>query len=109
MARLRKEKHYLAILTSLVNPQQVFPGAKVGVEVQALRDLEPSNDFAFYCLIPRFRSSVLVAMFLMFLGCATEPPISEARWRGQKEYEQQWARDHGRIGYIGNAGATASQ
>jgi hypothetical protein len=92
-----------------VNPQQVFPGAKVGVEAQALRDLEPSNDFAFYCLIPRFRSSVLVAMFLMFLGCATEPPISEARWRAQKEYEQQWARDHGRIGYIGNAGATASQ
>jgi hypothetical protein len=43
----------------------------------------------------------------MLLGCATEPPISEARWRAQKEYEQQWARDDGRIGYIGNAGATA--
>jgi hypothetical protein len=44
----------------------------------------------------------------MVLGCATEPPISEARWRWEKEYEQQGARDWGRIGYIGNAGATAS-
>ena len=43
----------------------------------------------------------------MLLGCATEPPISEARWRAEKEYEQQWARDDGCIGYIGNAGATA--
>ena len=29
----------------------------------------------------------------MLLGCATEPPISEARWRAEKEYEQQGARD----------------
>jgi hypothetical protein len=43
----------------------------------------------------------------MVLGCATEPPISEARWRWEKEYEQQGARDDGRIGYIGNAGGTA--
>ena len=56
-----------------------------------------------------FRSSVLVAVFLMLLGCATESPISEARWRAEKEYEQQGARDDGRIGYIGNAGATASE
>ena len=96
-----------AQLDHFVNPQQVLPCSKVTVEAQALRDLEPSNDFALYYLMPRFRSSVLVAIFLMLLGCATEPPISEARWRAEKEYEQQWARDDGRIGYIGNAGATA--
>jgi hypothetical protein len=45
----------------------------------------------------------------MLLGCATEPPISEARWQAEKKYEQQGARDAGRIGYIDNAGATASE
>jgi hypothetical protein len=63
-----------------------------------------------YCRESRekFPSAVLVAIFLMLLGCATEPSISETRWRAQKEYEQQWARDHGRIGYVGNAGATVA-
>ena len=56
-----------------------------------------------------FRSSLLIAMFLMLLGCVAEPPISEAQWRAEKESEQQGARDDGRIGYIGNAGATASE
>jgi hypothetical protein len=56
-----------------------------------------------------FRSSVFLIIFLMLLGCATEPPVSEARWRAEKDYEQQGARDDGRIGYIGNAGATASE
>jgi hypothetical protein len=46
-------------------------------------------------------------MFLMLIGYATEPPISEARWRAEKEREQQAARYAGRIGYIGNAGPTA--
>jgi hypothetical protein len=50
-----------------------------------------------------------MAIFLMLLGCATEPSISEGRWRAEKEYEQQGARDDGRVGYIGNAGATASE
>ena len=54
-----------------------------------------------------FRYTVIVGISLIALGCATEPPISEARWRAEKAYEQQWARDDGRIGYIGNAGATA--
>ena len=45
----------------------------------------------------------------MLLGCATEPPKSESQWRAEKESEQQGARDDGRIGYIGNAGATASE
>ena len=63
------------------------------------------EDIVWYVM--RFRSSVLVGISLMVLGCATEPPISEARWRAEKEYEQQGARDDGRIGYIGNAGATA--
>lgn len=55
-----------------------------------------------------FRSTVIVGISLIVVGCATEPPISEARWRAEKEYEQQGARDAGRIGYIGNAGATAT-
>lgn len=33
--------------------------------------------------------------------------MSEAQWRAQKEREQYGARQAGRIGYIGNAGATA--
>jgi hypothetical protein len=55
-----------------------------------------------------FRSTVLVGISLIVLGCATERSVSDARWRAEKEYEQQGARDDGRIGYIGNAGATAS-
>jgi hypothetical protein len=55
-----------------------------------------------------FRSAALVGISLMVLGCATEPPVAEAQWRWEKENEQQGARDAGRIGYIGNAGATAS-
>jgi hypothetical protein len=43
----------------------------------------------------------------MILGCATKTSVSEARWRAEKNYEQQGAREEGRIGYIGNAGATA--
>jgi hypothetical protein len=43
----------------------------------------------------------------MVLGCATEPPLTEGQWRWELQYEQQGARDRGRIGYIGNAGATA--
>jgi hypothetical protein len=54
-----------------------------------------------------FRSTVLVGISLIVLGCATQPSVSEARWRAQYKYEQQGARDPGRIGYIGNAGATA--
>ena len=51
----------------------------------------------------------LIALFFMLIGCATETTVSEARWRAENEYEQQGARDDGRIGFIGNAGATASQ
>ena len=61
----------------------------------------------FCTVLMSFRSTVLVGISLTVLGCATEPPISEAQWRWEKEYEQQGARDEGRIGYIGNAGGTA--
>jgi hypothetical protein len=54
-----------------------------------------------------FQSTVLVGISLMILGCATKTSVSEARWRAEKDYEQQGAREEGRIGYIGNAGATA--
>jgi hypothetical protein len=53
------------------------------------------------------QSTVLVGISLMILGCATKTSVSEARWRAEKDYEQQGAREEGRIGYIGNAGATA--
>ena len=58
-------------------------------------------------LLRASRVIVVVAIFSMLIGCATESPISEDRWRWEKEYEQQAARDAGRIGYIGNAGPTA--
>jgi hypothetical protein len=46
---------------------------------------------------------------LMVLGCSTKPSVTETQWRAEKEYEQQGAREEGRIGYIGNAGATAGE
>jgi hypothetical protein len=55
-----------------------------------------------------FRSTALAcAISLMIMGCATKTSVSDAQWRAQKEREQYGARQAGRIGYIGNAGATA--
>jgi hypothetical protein len=46
---------------------------------------------------------------LLLLGCATEPPISEARRRAEKEYDSNGHGIDGRIGYVGNAGATSGE
>jgi hypothetical protein len=41
---------------------------------------------------------------LMILGCATKRSVSDARWRAQLAYQQEAAREWGRIGYIGYQG-----
>jgi len=50
---------------------------------------------------------LLGIIFLLVLGCATNPSASESDsrlWDVQKERQQLAVRQAGRIGYIGNAG-----
>ena len=56
------------------------------------------------------RSCGLAAIiFLMVLGCASNPPISASQdarlWQEEKERQQQGVREEGRLGYIGNEGS----
>jgi hypothetical protein len=53
-------------------------------------------------------TGLTLAISLMALGCAANPPesASEARvWRAQLERQQQAVRNSGRIGYIGYDGS----
>ena len=49
------------------------------------------------------RFAGVAVIFMLAIGCATKPSVSESQWRAQKERQQRAAREAGRIGYIGNA------
>jgi hypothetical protein len=50
------QAYRLVFRLSLVNPQQMLPGAKVTFESQALRDLEACDDLAFDFLVALVRA-----------------------------------------------------
>jgi hypothetical protein len=49
----------------------------------------------------------IISISLMVLGCAVSDSTSDYQWQLAKQRQQVVGRAFGRIGYIGNAGATA--